>query len=68
VCQKLWQAVDKLKAKCAEEMKKNMEIEERVRNEVCTTMQKQIIELENTYKYVVDCGFYFFVNCFITMT
>jgi hypothetical protein len=52
VCQKLWQAIDKLKAKCAEEMKKNMEIEERVRNEVCTTMQKQIIELENTYKYV----------------
>jgi predicted RNase H-like nuclease (RuvC/YqgF family) len=44
------QTIDKLKAKC-EEKKKNMEIEELVKNDVCTAMQKQITELENTYMY-----------------
>ncbi len=50
LAQKLWLAVDKLKAKCAEEMKKNIVLEERVRNEMYTASQQQVIDLENSYK------------------
>ena len=46
----MWNMINLLKVKCAEEMKKNIELEQKIREEVCTEMQKQLIELENSYK------------------
>ena len=46
----MWDLINVLKSKCAEEMKKNIELEQKIREEVCTEMQKQLIDLENAYK------------------